>query len=81
MSQQSRWRTWRVLVAIEKAALGAARWFGTTFNARDALFFGGLLVAGYGGAMLSLPKTLVVIGTVLTVKGYGPLIIIRRSES
>lgn len=47
-------------------------------GAREAVFFSGLLVAGGGGALLSLPWTLVVLGAVLAIKANGPLVIVRR---
>jgi hypothetical protein len=42
------------------------------FDVRDGFFFGGLVLAGAGGVMLSLPWTLVALGTVLVLKASGP---------
>lgn len=48
------------------------------FDLRDAFFFGGVALAATGGAMLSIPRTLIAVGAVLALKGHGPLIV-RRS--
>lgn len=50
------------------------------FDIRDAFFFGGLAIAGAGGAAISLPWTLVAIGTVIAIKGYGPIVLGARAE-
>ncbi len=36
---------------------------------RDVVFFGGLAIAGAGGAMLSVPWTLIAIGALLAILG------------
>lgn len=42
------------------------------FDVRDAVFFGGLLIASVGGAMLSVPWTLIAVGATLTaVAAFG----------
>lgn len=50
------------------------------FDIRDAFFFGGIVVAGIGGAMISWPWTLIVIGAVLALKAFGPIVIIRKGD-
>lgn len=72
---------WRFLIPIEKALIGLVRLLAHLFDLQDVFFFGGLLVAGFGGWTLSPSWTLVAIGAVLALKGHGPLIIIRRSAS
>jgi hypothetical protein len=47
------------------------------FDIRDAFFFGGLAIAAIGGAFISWPWTLVIVGAVLTLKSHGPLVITR----
>lgn len=42
------------------------------FDVRDGFFFGGLVLAGAGGVLLSVPWTLVALGTVLVLKASGP---------
>lgn len=52
----------------------------SAFDVRDGVFFAGMLIAAAGGAMLSLPWTLVVLGAVLALKANGPIVTVRRSE-
>lgn len=51
------------------------------FDLRDAVFFGGLAVAAGGGAMLSVPWTLIILGALLALKAHGPLITVTRRSA
>jgi hypothetical protein len=45
------------------------------FDMRDCFFFGGLGLAAWGGSMLSVPWTLILVGVVLAGKAHGPIVI------
>jgi hypothetical protein len=46
--------------------------FAREFDLRDAHFYGGLLLFGFGGAQLSVPWTCMLVGAVLAVVGLLP---------
>lgn len=50
------------------------------FDSQDAFFFGGLAIAGAGGAMISIAWTLVIAGIVLALKGFGPIVVRGGAE-
>lgn len=50
----------------------AARAVLQEITVRDCFFFGGLVLAGVGGAQLSTPWTLVGVGAVLVLKASWP---------
>jgi hypothetical protein len=58
----------------------ALRAAAAVFDIRDAFFFGGLAIAGCGGAAISWRWTLVILGAIIALKGYGPIVIGARSE-
>lgn len=80
MSQHSRWRFWRFLIPVVKAALTVLRVARSAIGIHETFFVGGLLLAGYGGAQISRPWTLVAIGVVLAGTGITP-ILLKRSAS
>jgi hypothetical protein len=59
----------RYLSTLRAGAAAVAAAIETAIDLRDVHFYGGLLIAAGGGAMLSLPRTLIVLGAVLALTG------------